>query len=263
MGELDSAMVSLLNGEDVESITDSLMYAHLLVSKGLLYYHQYKTKEFVNCNIAAANIYDKYDMQDFELKSYCRALNGATILNNKILADSLKEICMLMIEQYPEFESIVHSSVLLYILKFGDEREFYNQINPLTNSHNSEEVNIILAQGLSKFGNNEAALNILENMSNGYKDKYSLKYHLVYSELLEKSADYKAALASYHNFVEALETYYYSMISRDLLFAEKTRTRSGKSNNREGQTKTRLYLLLVCTDYGNLSPLYLLPLFTR
>ena len=57
-GREDLAMKSLLDAKALNGATrESLTYARLLVALGSLYYDQYKTREFVDCNLEAAFIY--------------------------------------------------------------------------------------------------------------------------------------------------------------------------------------------------------------
>ena len=77
MGDDDSAMQSFMKGRDLrQSATDSLLLAHTLVSLGILYLKQYKTKEFVNNNMAAAKLYGALGKKVFEIESYTNAIDG-------------------------------------------------------------------------------------------------------------------------------------------------------------------------------------------
>lgn len=55
-GDDDSAMLSFMNACDLkQAVTDSLLLAHTFVAQGTLYLKQYKTKEFIQNNMAAGN----------------------------------------------------------------------------------------------------------------------------------------------------------------------------------------------------------------
>ena len=58
-GDDDSAMLSFMNACDLkQAVTDSLLLAHTFVAQGTLYLKQYKTKEFIQNNMAAAKLYE-------------------------------------------------------------------------------------------------------------------------------------------------------------------------------------------------------------
>jgi hypothetical protein len=52
-------MLSFMNACDLkQAVTDSLLLAHTFVAQGTLYLKQYKTKEFIQNNMAAAKLYE-------------------------------------------------------------------------------------------------------------------------------------------------------------------------------------------------------------
>ena len=58
-GDDDSAMLSFMNACDLkQAVTDSLLLAHTFVAQGTLYLKQYKTKELIQNNMAAAKLYE-------------------------------------------------------------------------------------------------------------------------------------------------------------------------------------------------------------
>lgn len=70
-GDDDMAMKSFLSATDIkDGISDSLLYANLLVAQGILYNKQYKISNFISNNLQAAKIYGSIGRPLLEIKSY-------------------------------------------------------------------------------------------------------------------------------------------------------------------------------------------------
>lgn len=221
-GDDDSAMQSFLNAIELrQKVTDSLILAHTFIAQGTLYFKQYKTNEFIRNNLEAAKLYGVIGRDIFEIKSYTNALDGYIILNDKSAADSLLSICLSLVKKHPDGEAYLFSSYLSYTINLGSPKEIkeflteYNDIE-LTND---DAMNI--AQGYSKIGEYDKAMNILAGISPAAFIMDSLKYASVKIEILEKQDKYKEALRSYKEFSAMLERYQSELISHDLLFSDK------------------------------------------
>lgn len=245
-GDDDSAMSSFMNGCDLKQVvTDSLLLAHTLVAQGTLYLKQYKINEFVQNNIEAARLYGAIGKDIFEIKSYTNALDGYVMLNNQSQADSLLSICIPLVQKNPDGEVYFFTSLLTYTIKFSstdDLKAFLDKYQDLELS-NDETLN--LAQGYSKIGEYDKALNFLSRINLGTSDLDSLKYASIKIEILEKQGNYEQALNLYKDYSAMLERYQSKLLSQDLLFSDK-KHQLEIENIRNIQNRDRIIWAVLC-----------------
>lgn len=245
-GDDDSAMSSFMNGCDLKQVvTDSLLLAHTLVAQGTLYLKQYKINEFVQNNIEAARLYGAIGKDIFEIKSYTNALDGYVMLNNQSQADSLLSICIPLVQKNPDGEVYFFTSLLTYTIKFSstdDLKAFLDKYQDLELS-NDETLNF--AQGYSKIGEYDKALNFLSRINLGTSDLDSLKYASIKIEILEKQGNYEQALNLYKDYSAMLERYQSKLLSQDLLFSDK-KHQLEIENIRNIQNRDRIIWAVLC-----------------
>ena len=175
-GDDDSAMQSFLNGRDLKQVvTDSLLLAHTLVAQGTLYLKQYKINEFVQNNIEAARLYGAIGKGIFEIKSYTNALDGYVMLNNQSPADSLLSICIPLVQKNPDGEVYLFTSLLTYTIKFSSTDDLKAFLDKYQDLELSKDEILNFAQGYSKIGEYDKALNFLSRINLGTSDLDSLK----------------------------------------------------------------------------------------
>lgn len=221
-GDDDSAMSSFMNGCDLKQVvTDSLLLAHTLVAQGTLYFKQYKTSEFIHTNTEAAKLYGAIGKDIFEIKSYTNALDGYIILNNKSAADSLLSICIPLVQKNPDGEVYLFPSLLSYTIEFCSPDNLKAFLDKYQDLELSKDETIDFAQGYSKIGEYDKALNFLSRTNPGTSDLDSFKYASVKIEILEKQGKYEQALNLYKDYSIMLERYQSKLLSQDLLFSDK------------------------------------------
>ncbi len=221
-GDDDSAMQSFLNAIELrQKVTDSLILAHTFVAQGTLYFKQYKTNEFIRNNLEAAKLYGVIGRDIFEIKSYTNALDGYIILNNKSAADSLLSICQSLVKKHPDGKVYLFSSYLSYTINFGSPKEIKELLTEYKDIELTNDDAMNIAQGYSKIGEYDKAMNILAEISPAAFTMDSLKYASVKFNILDEQGKYKEALHSYKEFSAMLERYQSELISHDLLFSDK------------------------------------------
>ena len=222
MGDDDSAMQSFMKGCDLrQSATDSLLLAHTLVSQGILYLKQYKTKEFVNNNMAAAKLYGALGKKVFEIESYTNAIDGYVMMHNKIAADSLLSICVPLSQKNPDGEAYLFSSMLSYTIEFCSQQDIKLFLDNHQNVDLVKDETIDFAYGYTKIGEYGKAIKLLSDVCLGGSVLDSLKYISVKIEVLEKLGRDKDALTLYKDYSAMLEHYHERLFSQDLLFSDK------------------------------------------
>ncbi len=222
-GADDLAMQSYLSGLEIsEDISDSLTLTRLLVAQATLFYKQYRISEFIENNIKAGDLYGKLGKSMLQFKCYCKALDGECRLMNKLAADSLANICQKMINDGSIVDKQVWSSLLIYIVSFGNKKEINNIIEELEKVEITNDAKMTLAQAYKKIGEGDKGLLCLNEViiaSNDILD--SLTYWSIKTEILENMGEDKRALDAFRNYSRVLEIYHDQLFSNELLFSEK------------------------------------------
>lgn len=221
-GNEDLAMQAFLKGVEAnEELKDSLVFAHLLVAQGSLYLKQYKIDDFVKNNIKAANIYDILRKDGLKIKSYYRALDGAVVLKDKYLADSIVNICIKLSHGNYAKDRSSFRSILNYKILYGEPEEVDSLLHEAEISGISNSMRLAMARGYAKVGNNDKGLEYINNVKVASNTIDSLSYLLIRSNILENLCEYKKSLEVYKEYDNMQEIYQDSLLKGGLLFSEK------------------------------------------
>lgn len=239
-GDDDSAMRSFMNGRDLgQKATDSLLLAHTLVAQGTLYLKQYQTGEFIRNNMEAAELYGAIGRDILEIKSYTNAIDGYVAMNDKSAADSLLSICEPLVQKNPDGEAYLFASLLSYTVEFCSPDDIKTFLDEYHDWELTKDETMNFAQGYSRIGEYDKALNLLAGISPAVSTMDSLKYTSVKIKILEKQGRYEQALNSYKDYSAMLERYQSELLSQDLLFSVKKHQLEMKSL-RELQDRDRI-----------------------
>lgn len=78
-----------------QAVTDSLLLAHTFVAQGTLYLKQYKTKEFIQNNMAAAKLYGAIGRDLLEIKATPMPLMGMLCSTTRLQRTALyPSVCL-------------------------------------------------------------------------------------------------------------------------------------------------------------------------
>lgn len=220
-GDDGNTMASCIEALNLEGVTDTLVLARTLVGQGALYDKQYKIAEFAENNLRAANLYQSVGDHITAIRSYAKALDIAVILDNKIKADSLIEICQAIVDKYPETEEFVNNYYVSYLIKYGTVDEFLNLVNKLQQYELSSNTKLDIARGYASKVNIDTALSLLDHIDITPTTADSLKYYAVVSDIQETAKHPDKALDAYKKYMYVAERFHVRMFSNDLLFAEK------------------------------------------
>ena len=217
-GNEDLAMQSYLNGLEVDgAVSDSLTLARLLVAQGILFYKQYRIFDFIDNNLQAASIFKSYNKPSQEFRCYGRAIDGAIIQNNKAFADSLVNICKLLVKNNSSLEPQALRHLLEYVVNYGSSEEIQETINKVHEAGIAEIAKISLAHAYVKIDEPLIGLEWL-NKVNIYPDNImdSLTYWSLKSEIMESMGKFEQALDCYRNNSRLLEQFHASIFSYGL-----------------------------------------------
>ena len=249
-GDDDSAMLSFMNACDLkQAVTDSLLLAHTFVAQGTLYLKQYKTKEFIQNNMAAAKLYGTLGRDLLEIKSYTNAIDGYVMLNNKIAADSLISICVPLVQKNQDGEAYLFSSLLSYTVEFCSANEIKSFLDANQGLDLTKDDKMNFASGYSKIGDYGKAMKLLSEISPDAFTLDSLKYASVKINILEKLGKYEQALSLHKDYSAMLERYQRELLSHDLLFADKKHQLEMKSLDKVRE-RDRIILGALCGILG-------------
>lgn len=245
-GDDDSAMCSFINACDLkQKATDTLVLAHTLVAQGTLYYKQYSISEFIHNNMEAARLYEVVNKDLFAIMSYTNALDGYMMKNDKSMADSLLAICEPMVRQCPDGEAFLFPSLLSYTIRFRSPHEIKAFLDKYQNKQLAKDEIMNFAQGYTKIGEYDKAMDLLSSISPDSLTFDSLKYTVVKADILEKLGKYKQTLDLYKDYITISERYQRNLLSDDLLFANQ-KHKIEMENVKQIQGRDRIILGTLC-----------------
>ncbi len=218
----DMAMQSFIQGREyIETATDTLTAANLLVAQGVIYYSTYKIDDFIENNEKAAQLYNAINRPDYEISSLAKILNGSIQIRNKQLADSILNIIKDRIIKHPEYNDIILPHALAYTIDFGGAEDLKKHLGYFSNLDSIEpELKLDIALGFCKIGEPDKAIPFLRSAETDGNIRESLKYLAVKSQVLEENGDLAGALDAYRSFYKKLEARHQKIFSQDLLFAQ-------------------------------------------
>lgn len=200
-GDRDNALNSYVKGLDYSNnCKDSLTIARTLVAQGDLYNDFFDFDGYMNCNLKAGEIYKNLGFSDHELDCFLNALNGAIIVSDRTLGDSLLQC----IQKFPTLNESQQRALtrqkLSFALKFGTENEIRNLIYVQESNLGSQNDALNLALAYNKIGDNEKAKQLLDYVKNGNQTYDTIRYLSILVPILEGTGNYGEALTLYKNF---------------------------------------------------------------
>lgn len=218
----DMAMRSFIQGREyIETATDTLTAANLLVAQGVIYYSTYKIDDFIENNEKAARLYNSINRPDYEFSSLAKIINGSIQIGNKQLADSVLNISKGKILHHPEYGAEILPHVLSYAIAWESKEHLRRILDSYSNLDSIEpELKLNVALGFCKIGEPAKAISFLHSAETDNGIRESLKYLAVKSQVLEENGDLAGALKAYRSFYKKLEAQHQKIFSQDLLFAQ-------------------------------------------
>lgn len=193
----------------------------------------------------AARLYGDIGKDILEIKSYTNAIDGYTIISDKSAADSLLSICMSLVQKDPDGEEYLFPSLLSYTIEFCSPKEIKDFLQEYQDLELTTGETINFAQGYSKIGEYDKAINLLSGINQAGSILDSLKYASVKINILEKQGKYEQALILYKDYSAILECYQKDLLSQDLLFSDKKHKLEMK-NLMEIQGRDRIIWGILC-----------------
>lgn len=218
-GEGDNALSAFTHALDNSAgISDSLCLARTLMAQACMFFDLYDWGKYIDNHLRASKIYEAQNRPYLEFDCLLDALNGANVLNNKELADSLIGVC----EKIVSVDSIQNVDFrgykLSYIIRFGSKREIKNLIET-QGDFSAYDVNgrLNLAFGYNKLGDNVQAKHILESIYKSGEKFDTLRYQAILIPVLRDLGDFEGAFTAYCEYSQKTDSIF------SLQFEQKSR----------------------------------------
>ena len=215
---------------------------------GTLYFQQYKINKFIESNLEAAKLYCAAGNKPYGIMSYANVIDGYMMSNCRSSADSIISICRSLMQGNQDYEDILFSSFLSYVIKFGTPEETKKFLEEHKDRDLSQDDILNFAQGYSKIEEHEKAQNTISNIKIEGNVSDSLKYLATKTRIHEKMGDYKHALTFFRAYTIMQERYQNKLISQDLLFADK-RHQLEKAHLIQIQNRDRIISAIICGSF--------------
>lgn len=181
--------------------SDLNVLARAYIAQGYLYQQLYAFENCIASNLEAAKIYREISQNGREFDCLLRAYNGAIILNDKTLVDSLLVVCNnFAIKDSTEIQRL-QTQNLNYASKFGDETEIRNLLSKQELSSSLDAGKLMdLALAYNKLGENEYALRLLDVVASSKAEYDTLRLLSIQVPVYKGMGSYKEALSAYEKF---------------------------------------------------------------
>ncbi|MDE5774344.1 MAG: hypothetical protein K2H86_07810 [Muribaculaceae bacterium] len=218
-GDDDAALTAFLHAsEDTSETLDRRAVARLLIAQGHMYYQELNYKQYLNCNLQAADIYRSHNDSVNYYACLSRALVGANLTNDTTLLNPLLEECITGLIPFGNDIDNLPVSVISAFSAHKSQKDFDTLINNIGDKIDvTPELATELARAYCTYGDMR---NAAECINKGDATD-SLHYFAIRSEIMEKCGDDKGALDAYRKYLTAEENSLEELINNNLLFTRR------------------------------------------
>lgn len=176
--EYTKAMTSFISGRELfDQSSDSLTIARLLAAQGAVNYELNRFDVYINNNIIASKIYHSLNLPYNEVVCLCRALQGASIIEDKEHSDSIANACIEVTKSNPDHYDYFFPYFLVYQTTFCSNEEILNTLNSIPkNKELGYSLTIDIANAYIKLGNTQKADSIINSLSIEPSSIFYMKY---------------------------------------------------------------------------------------
>lgn len=207
-GDRDNAVNSFIKASHIApDCSDSLCIARTLVALGILYKDFYDFGSYMDCYLQSANIYRDLSYNNKMFDCYLNALNGAIILKNQVMCDSILDILGDFEFTYKSLTNSLYPYRLSYNLNFGSDKKLKELVD--SSQYMAEfDTNCLLSlvQAYNRLGNNTKAKELLSLVNHCGLEYDTLKYLATLFSVQENLEEYKEALITYQDFSNRLDS---------------------------------------------------------
>lgn len=232
IGDGDNAINTFAKALDnTAGVRDSLCIARTFVAQGGLYNNLKDFRAYVNCHLKAAKIYKKYSYTDYEFDCLLNALNGANVLKDKGLADSILNECSSFHLINEDQRRIFNGYKLSYIVRFGTKQDLDEFIDKQKLDSYDVDGLLNLAAGYNRLGDNIRAKQLLDDVYGSGVKFDTLKYQANLIFVLRDLGDYQNAFSTYWDFAHKQDSIFSILFERKQQFIEEKHDLELKAQN--------------------------------
>ncbi len=201
-GDDSHAMTSFIRASETVKISDTLTLARTHVAMSVLYRDMYVPKEMISHALVAADTYKSIDKRDLRMSCYIQALQGALLTENKLLTDSILNLCENLNSECDEsYREDLVGYRLTYSIKYGDKQDIKSNIDMLLDLRNpSGWIIIEIARGFLILGETDKAEEYIYKADSIGSVSDNEKYLIVKSEILEAMGKHGESLDTFKEF---------------------------------------------------------------
>jgi len=187
-------------------IHDSLCLARAFVAQAHIFKELYELNNYINNHLKALEIYRNLSKDKLVFDCYLNILDGAKLLDNKNLSDSVITILDNLNIQDDDLKQSLQSYKLSYTLQFGTNED----IKKIINNYDTIiwDVNGILnlALAYNHLCESYRGLEVLDFVNSTGEDYDTLKYQAIRVTILKDLGNYKEALGEYEKYSNRLDS---------------------------------------------------------
>lgn len=226
--------------DNTQGVIDSLCIARTLVAQAGLYSSLYDFASYTNYHLRAANIYKKYSYKDYEFDCLLNAFNGANVMKDKSLADSILNLCHSFSSLDESQRQILNSYKLSYLANLGTKKELSEIV--LKQQVDSYDVNglLNLAFAYNKLSDNAKSKQLLDDVYGSGVKFDTLKYQAILITVQRDLGNYKQAFLTYWDYAHKQDSIFSILFERKQQFIEEKHDLELKAQN-EAIEKSKIF----------------------
>lgn len=251
-GNRDNAINTFARALDnTHGIKDSLCIARTLVAQAGLYFDLYDFESYTNFHLRATKIYQNHSYKDYEFDCLLNALNGANLINNKALADSILNLCSSFSSLDESQRQRFNGYKMSYLVRNGTQKELSEFVRK--QQADSYDVNGLLNLALAyhKLSDNTKSKQLLDDVFESGVKFDTLKYQAILVTVLRDLGDYKQAFLTYWDFSHKTDSIHSILIAQNQRSIEEKHELELKAQEKERQKSQIIWcsisiVLLLC-----------------
>lgn len=226
--------------ESTVPVTDSLTLVRALVARSMIFFDLYDFDLYIDNRLRAAEISGTLGRRNYEFDCLIKALNGAIIIENEKLADSILTLFG-RFDELSDYEcSKLYGYQFAHIVNFGSVTDIQNYIDSHASTiGNSFGGGLNLARAYNMIGENTKAKSILDEIIHQGHDYDTLKLQAVMVDVLKAKEDYRGALSAYEDYTARMNYIDYAKFDSQLSLLEE-QYRIETEANEDARSKRRI-----------------------
>lgn len=221
--------------DNTQGAQDSLCIARTLVAQAALYFELYDFESYTKYHLRAAKIYKNHSYKDYEFDCLLNALNGANLITDKALADSILNLCASFSSLNEAQQQKFNGYKMSYLARLGTQKELSEIVRK--QQADSYDVNglLNLASAYNKLSDNAKAKQLLDDVHDSGVNFDTLKYQAILITVLRDLGDYKQAFLTYWDFSHKTDSIHSILIEQNQRSIEEKHDLELKAQEKERQ----------------------------